>query len=642
MDILISIFKLLGGLALLIYGMKTLSTQLKKLSGSKLEQILTNVTDNAFKGLLVGFLITVATQSSATTTVIIVGLVNSGILKLRNSIPIIMGANIGTTMNSQILRLANVEGNSFLTLISPATIAPVLLIIGLIIIQKAEKSKYKDIGQIVFSLGLLFTGMITMVNIASSFSNLPVFREILSKMSNPILGVLAGAVVTAIVQSSAATVGILQAISTTGIMTFSSTIPIILGQNIGTCATSMIASAGGNKNARRVATVHLYFNLIGTVIFLVGIYTYQHFIGFSFWNGPIDMGGIANFHTIFNVVSTLILFPFIKQIEKLTMITVKDKKDDEDENEEKYLAELNKLDERVTKIPSIAISNANSVIISMAEIANKNFEKSTELLNKFDNKQLEKIQEREDIIDKIDERTTKYLITLSNKNISKDENFKINALVRIDSEIEKVGDYSYALSKIIGEMKDKDIKISKIAQKSLDLMFRLTNDMIVKTIEFLKTENNDLSVDIQVLREISEIRREKYREDHIQRLKKDLCNVESGISYLEILTTLEKISDHCYNTSICLSNTITDRNIMTKHDYIKMIYEQNNSTIKNKLNELLLKPIYYKPAQVVIYKFFGRSPFRRNRKNFIYTTLGRARLLKSFNSNFFKSIHHIF
>ena len=589
MDILISIFKLLGGLALLIYGMKTLSTQLKKLSGSKLEQTLTNVTDNAFKGLLVGFLITVATQSSATTTVIIVGLVNSGILKLRNSIPIIMGANIGTTMNSQILRLTNVEGNSILTLISPATIAPVLLIIGLIIIQKAEKSKYKDIGQIVFSLGLLFTGMITMVNIASSFSNLPVFREVLSKMSNPILGVLAGAVITAIVQSSAATVGILQAISTTGIMTFSSTIPIILGQNIGTCATSIIASTGGNKNARRVATVHLYFNLIGTVIFLVGIYTYQHFIGFPFWNGPIDMGGIANFHTIFNVVSTLILFPFIKQIEKLTMITVKDKKDDEDENEEKYLTELNKLDERVTKIPSIAISNANSVIISMAEIANKNFEKSTSLLKKFDNKQLEKIQEREDIIDKIDERTTKYLITLSNKNISKDENFKINALVRIDSEIEKVGDYSFALSKIIGEMKDKDIKISKTAQKSLDLMFRLTNDMIVKTIEFLKTENNDLAVDIQVLREVSEIRREKYREDHIQRLKKDLCNVESGISYLEILTTLEKIADHCYNTSICLSNTITDRNIMTKHDYIKMIYEQNNSTIKNKLNEYSLK-----------------------------------------------------
>ena len=589
MDILISIFKLLGGLALLIYGMKTLSTELKKLSGGKLEQILTHVTDNAFKALFVGFLITVATQSSATTTVIIVGLVNSGILKLRNSIPIIMGANIGTTINSQILRLANVEGSSFLSLISPATIAPLLLIIGLVVIQTGKKSKYKDIGQIIFSLGMLFTGMITMVNIASSFSNLPVFTNILSKLSNPILGVLAGAVVTAIVQSSAATVGILQAISTTGIMTFSSTIPIILGQNIGTCATSIIASAGGNKNARRVATVHLYFNLIGTIIFLVGIYTYQHFIGFSFWNGPIDMGGIANFHTLFNVVSTLILFPFIKQIEKLTMITVRDKKDDEDENEEKYLLDLNKLDDRVTKIPSLAISNAISVVTSMAEIAKKNFERGTELLSNFDPKKLEKIKEREDIIDKIDEKTTKYLVALSNKDISKDENYKINSLIRIDSEIEKIGDYSYSLSKIIEEMKDKDITISKPARKSLDLMFNLTSEIIAKTIEFLKEEKIDLAVDIQVLKEVAETRREKYRTEHIQRLKKDVCNVESGISYLEILTALEKVTDHCYNTSISLSNIITNRRFITKHDYMNSIYQDNGDIIKDKFNEYSLK-----------------------------------------------------
>lgn len=588
MDILISIFKLLGGLALLIYGMKTLSTQLKKLSGGKLEKILTHVTDNAFKGLLVGFVITVATQSSATTTVIIVGLVNSGILKLRNSIPIIMGANIGTTINSQILRLANVEGSSFLSLISPATIAPVLLIAGLVVIQTAKKAKIKDIGQAIFGLGLLFTGMITMVEIASSFSNLPIFREVLSKLSNPILGVLAGALVTAIVQSSAATVGILQAISTTGIMTFSSTIPIILGQNIGTCATSMIASAGGNKNAKRVATVHLYFNLIGTVIFLIGIYTYQHFIGFSFWNGPIDMGGIANFHTIFNVVSTLILFPFIKQIEKLTMITIKDKKD-EDEGEEKYLASLNKLDDRVTTIPSLAISNANSVIITMAKIANKNFEKATALLTNFNEKNFERIKEREDVIDKIDEKTTKYLVTLSSKNIRKDENLKINSLIRIDSEIEKIGDYSYALSKIIEGMKDNEIKISDIATKSLNVMFNITDEMIAKTIEFLKDENVELATDIQVLKEVAETKREKYRLEHIQRLKNNLCNVESGISYLEILTALEKIADHCYNTSIFLSNIVTNRKFITKHDYMNSIYQDNDDTIKNKFNEYSLK-----------------------------------------------------
>ena len=588
MDILISIFKLLGGLALLIYGMKTLSTQLKKLSGGKLEKILTHVTDNAFKGLLVGFVITVATQSSATTTVIIVGLVNSGILKLRNSIPIIMGANIGTTINSQILRLANVEGSSFLSLISPATIAPVLLIAGLVVIQTAKKAKIKDIGQAIFGLGLLFTGMITMVGIASSFSNLPIFREVLSKLSNPILGVLAGALVTAIVQSSAATVGILQAISTTGIMTFSSTIPIILGQNIGTCATSMIASAGGNKNAKRVATVHLYFNLIGTIIFLIGIYTYQHFIGFSFWNGPIDMGGIANFHTIFNVVSTLILFPFIKQIEKLTMITIKDKKD-EDEGEEKYLAELNKLDERVTTIPSLAISNANSVIITMAKIANKNFEKATALLTNFNEKNFERIKEREDVIDNIDEKTTKYLVTLSSKNIRKDENLKINSLIRIDSEIEKIGDYSYALSKIIEGMKENEIKISDVAKKSLKVMFNITDEMIAKTIEFLKDEKVELATDIQVLKEVAETKREKYRLEHIQRLKNNLCNVESGISYLEILTALEKIADHCYNTSIFLSNIVTNRKFITKHDYMNSIYQDNDDIIKNKFNEYSLK-----------------------------------------------------
>ena len=589
MDILISIFKLLGGLALLIYGMKSLSTGLKKLSGSKLEQILTHVTDNAFKALLVGFLITVATQSSATTTVIIVGLVNSGILKLRSSIPIIMGANIGTTINSQILRLANLEGNSFLTLISPATIAPVLLIVGLIIIQRSKKAKNKDIGQLVFSLGLLFTGMITMINIASSFSKLPILTDILKKLSNPILGVLAGAVVTAIVQSSAATVGILQAISTTGIMTFSTTIPIILGQNIGTCVTSMIASIGGNKNARRVATVHLYFNLIGTILFLIGIYTYQHFIGFPFWNGPIDMGGIANFHTIFNVVSTLVLFPFIKQIEKLTLITIKDKKEDEEENEEKYLAELNKLDEGITKIPSLAIENANSVITSMAEVARKNFENSAGLLNKFDDKKLERIKEREDIIDKMEERTTKYLVTLLNNNLRKDENLKVNSLIRIDSEIEKVADYSYALSKIIEEMKDNEIAFSKDAKKSLNLMFRLTTDIISKTIEYLKNEKIDLGIDIQILKEIAETKREEFRADHIQRLKSNLCNVESGISYLEILTTLEKIVDHCYNTSISLSNIITDRRFITKHDYISSIYTNNEEILKEKFNEYSLK-----------------------------------------------------
>ncbi len=584
MDMLISIFKLLGGLALLIYGMKTLSTQLKKLSGSKLEKILTSVTNNPFKGLLIGFLITVATQSSATTTVIIIGLVNSGVLSLTSSIPIIMGANIGTTVNSQILRLANLEGNSLITLISPATIAPLLLVIGLIVLQNGKKQKNKDIGQIIFSLGLLFTGMIIMVDISSSFSKLPILANILSGLSNPILGVLAGALVTAIVHSSAATIGILQALSTTGIITFSTTVPIILGQNIGTCVTSIFASIGGNKNAKRVATVHLYFNLIGTIIFLIFIYTYQKFIGFSFWNNPIDMGGIANFHTIFNIVSTIILFPFISLIEKLTILTIRDDKNDDEESEEKYLAELNKLDDGVTKIPSIAISNTVSVITKMSELANKNFERATELINNFDNKKFERIKQGEDILDKFDEKTTKYLVTLSNKTLTREETIKINSLMRIDSEFEKLGDYSYELAKVIEHMEENNISISEIALQSLNKMFTLTKETFGKVTEFLQKNDLDISIDIQALKEISEKHREKYKTQHIQRLKRAECNVDSGISYIEILNVIEKTFDHCYNISIELSNIINNKRFISKHEYAKQIHKNKHKQLTEKIN----------------------------------------------------------
>jgi len=377
MNTVISIIKLLGGVALLIYGMKILSTNLKQISGGKLEKILISVTDNKFKGLITGILITVATQSSSATTVIVVGLVNAEILKLRNAIPIIMGANIGTTITSQILRLTSLEGSSWISLFTPAVIAPILIVIGLLLTQFAKNKRMTTVGQMVIGVGLLFTGMITMVDIASGFSELPILSEILSKLSNPILGVLAGALITLLVQSSAATVGILQALSTTGIITYSTTIPVILGQNIGTCGTSILSSIGGSKNAKRTAMVHLYFNLIGTIIFLIFIYSFQFLIGFPFWEEAVDMGKIANFHTLFNVVSTIILFPFIGLIEKLTMITIRDnKRTSEDDDEGDYLSVLNMLDERVSKMPSLAITNSTNVIESMGVLAEKNFRKS--------------------------------------------------------------------------------------------------------------------------------------------------------------------------------------------------------------------------------------------------------------------------
>lgn len=587
MNIVISVIKLLGGVALLIYGMKILSANLKKISGGKLEKFLVSATDNMFKGLLTGILITVATQSSSATTLIIVGLVNSDILKLKNAIPIIMGANIGTTITSQILRLTELSGNTWISLFTPQTLAPIFIIIGIIMMESNRNKKTTNIGQMIMGIGLLFTGMITMIDMASGFSKLPILSQILRTLSNPILGVLAGAFITALLQSSAATVGILQAISTSGIITYASTLPIILGQNIGTCATSMFACIGGSKNAKRASAVHLYFNLIGTIIFLVVIYTYQYFIGFSFWNSPIDMGEIANFHTIFNVVSTIILFPFINFIEKLTILTFRDKSssEEDEEDESDYLDILNLLDERFIKMPNIAITNSNTVIEKMIELAEKSYRKSMELLGKFDRKRLEKMQKREDSIDKIEEKVTAFLVEIGNLDLSEQEAKTVTTLLKIESEFEKIGDYSFKFSKIIEDMQDKKVKLSDSGYEDCKVIYNITEDTILSTIRCFKEKNNKIAVEIEALKEFAEMQREQYRNRHIERLKDGKCNVESGIAFLEILTISEKIIDHCSNVSIFTTNYMSNESFITKHEFFNKIYKVESELLKNKLNE---------------------------------------------------------
>ncbi len=587
MNILISVIKLLGGVALLIYGMKILSLNLKKISGGKLERFLVSATDNMFKGLLTGILITVATQSSSATTLIVVGLVNSDILKLKNAIPIIMGANIGTTITSQILRLVSIGGDSWISLFTPQTLAPMFIIIGVIMMESNKNRRTTNIGQMIMGIGLLFTGMITMIDIASEFSQLPILSQILATLSNPILGVIAGAAITALLQSSAATVGILQAISTSGIITYSTTLPIILGQNIGTCATSIFACVGGSKNAKRAAAVHLYFNLIGTIIFLIAIYTYQFFIGFSFWNSPIDMGQIANFHTLFNVVSTIILFPFVDYIEKLTILTFRDKpKSEEDEEDESdYLSVLNMLDERFVKMPNIAITNSTVVIEKMIELAEKSYRKSMELLGKFESKRLEKMQKREDAIDKIEEKVTGFLVEIGNLDLSEQESKTVTTLLKIESEFEKIGDYSYKFSKIVEDMNDKNAKFSESAYKDCERIYSITEDVILNTIKCFKEKDIKTAVEIEALKEFAEVQREQYRNAHIQRLKKGKCNVESGIAFLEILTICEKIVDHCSNVSIFTTNYMTNESYVTKHEFFNKIYQTESKLLKDKLNE---------------------------------------------------------
>lgn len=585
MNLVVSILKMLGGLALLIYGMQILSNNLKKISGGKLEKILLNVTNSAFKGLLVGFLITVVTHSSAATTVIVVGLVGAGILSLKNAIPIIMGANIGTTINSQILRLASISSNSLISLLTPECFAPVLLLIGLIVIEKSKKNKTKDIGNLIIGLGLIFTGMMTMMGVAETFSELPILGVILQKLSNPILGVIAGALVTAIVQSSSATIGILQALSTTGMITYATVIPIVLGQNIGTCVTSIFAAIGGNINSKRVAAVHLYFNIIGTIIFLIFIYSYQSIVGFSFWNDAVDMGNIANFHTIFNVVSTILLFPFLSQLEKLTILTVREnKKDNEEESvESEHLVVLNTLDQRFKNMPSIAISNSAKVIDKMASMSEKNFKYSINLIENYDTKILESIQTREDNIDKMEEEVTKYLAGLEELDISGEDNKKITHLLNLESEFEKIGDYAYRLSKTCENMNEKDTKFSKTALSELKIILNIAQDSIAKTIKIYHYKNIKLNIDLEAMKAFFDIKKAEFKELHIKRLQKGVCNVESGIAFLEVLNICDSIIHHCINISIDISNSIDGNSTTNKKEYKERVFNKDTKQLENKI-----------------------------------------------------------
>ena len=586
MDITITVMKMIGGCILMLYGMNLLSSNLKKIAGEKFESILQRATDNVFKGVLTGILITVALQSSTATTVMVVGFVNAGILKLKNSIPIIMGANIGTTVTAQILRLASLDG-SILSFLSPSNIAPILLLIGFILLEMKKKKKARDTGLLLIGIGLLFTGLMMMIEEASNFSDLPILTTILTTLSNPILGVFAGIIITVIVHSSAATVGILQALSTTGFTTFANTIPVILGQNIGTCVTSLVSSIGATKNAKRTAMVHLYFNLIGTILFMIGIYGYQYIVGFAFWNDAIDMGQIANFHLIFNIVSTLLLLPFTGLLEKLTLITIRDKKVDVDEDQDlnEYVASLSLLDERITNIPSIALNNSLNVILKMGELSERNLNRAIKLIDKFDEENLEHIGQREDAIDKMDIKVANYLVEIGNLELTDTENKSVSALLKIEGDYEKIGDYAFKIAKSIELMKENELKFSNIADKEIKIMYNIVEDVIVRTHDILTDRKVSTICEIEALRQIADRYKENYKSEHIERLKEGNCTVENGIAFIELLADMDKIINHCINIAVQSLNIVGKDDYVTKHDFMSALSidkkEDINSNIEN-------------------------------------------------------------
>ena len=562
------IVSLLGGLALFLYGMSMLGSGLEKLSGGRLEQTLEKLTNNVFKGVLLGALVTGAIQSSSATTVIVVGLVNARILKLRQAIGIIMGANIGTTVTAHILRLSDLSSdNFFLMLLKPTTLAPVVGIIGILMVMVGKKQKYKTLGEILLGFCILFTGMFNMEAAVSPLSESPEFANLFASFSNPVIGVLVGAGVTAIIQSSSASIGILQALSSTGIITWSSAIPIILGQNIGTCITPILASIGASKNAKRTAAVHLSFNIIGTCVFLIVIYTIQSISPFSFWDLPIDKGGIANFHTTFNVCVTLMFLPFVGLLEKLVIHLIPDQQT-AGEVDDPAIA----LDDRLLTSPGLAIQHCRDAVLQMGKLARKNFSASVRQLEQYNHKEAEKIREREDTIDRLEDRLGNYMLKIPQDNLSEQSSATISALLHILSEFERIGDYSINLVEFAENMESTGAEFSPQAQFELSTIGEAVGEAIDMALGCFEKQDLALAETIEPLEEVVDQMQETLKDRHINRLRNGQCTVDAAFPFVESLSCLERISDHCSNIGVYMISYVRGSDEVDHHTYIMQLH----------------------------------------------------------------------
>lgn len=539
-----SLFKLLGGLALFLYGMSIMGSGLEKLSGGRLENILEKMTDRPIKGVLLGTAVTAVIQSSSATSVMVVGFVNSGIMQLSNAVGIIMGANIGTTATSWILSLTGLESsNPAVAFFKPSNFSPLIAFIGIIFIMASKKSRKKDIGAIMVGFALLMYGMNAMSSAVEPLSEVPEFTNILLMFSNPILGVLAGAIFTAIIQSSSASVGILQAISATGVLTYGTAIPIILGENIGTCVTALLSCIGTSKNAKRAAMVHFYFNVIGTALFLIVFYTLNAFISFSFINSALTPVSIAIIHTIFNLLTTAVLLPFSKQLVKLASISVKD-------NAKEEL--FPKLDERFLASPSFAVEQCMNVTDAMAELAKDTLFDSMNVFGNYDEKTAEKINGNEDLLDKYEDKLGTYLVKLSSKPLSEDDSAEISRMLHSIGDFERIGDHAVNILDLANEMHTKGISFSDDALSEIEVLSSAAREIIEMAIRSYVNNDAELAKHVEPLEQVIDTLREEMKTRHIQRLQNGKCTIELGFIFSDLITNFERISDHCSNIAVCV------------------------------------------------------------------------------------------
>ncbi len=570
------VLTLVCGLALFLYGMDVMGDALKKSAGRKLKTILGNLTSNRFKALGLGLIVTAVIQSSSATTVMVVGFVNSGTMLLKQAVGVIMGANIGTAVTAWLTALNGIEGGAdalaWTEWLKPDAWMPVLALIGICLIMFSKKSKHKDAGAILMGFAVLMVGMDLMSGAVSGLKGDPNFTKILTMFHNPLLGVLAGTVLTAIVQSSSASIGILQALSSTGAISFGMAIPIILGQNIGTCVTAMLSAAGAGKNGKRTALVHLYFNIIG-VVFWLGMYYLVGWIlnmtnVFDIFtlaeNTTINMWGIAAVHTVFKFLAVGLLFPFSNALVKLAEKTIKgdDKKGDE------Y---TDMLDERLLDTPSVALERSRSVAGQMAVVACQYIRNSIGLFRNYDGKSADAIREAESRVDVYEDVLGSYLVKLSSQHMDERDSHEVTKLLHIIGDLERISDHSVNLVDSAEEIKDKSLVFSEEAKAELDVLYAAVSEIVTITEEALTTSNLELAARIEPLEQVIDDLRDDIKIHHIQRLKKSECTVEHGFVLSDILTNLERVSDHCSNIGGCLIE-MAKNDTLDLHDYLHRVH----------------------------------------------------------------------
>ena len=581
MDIF-GILTLVGGLALFLYGMSVMGGGLEKLSGGRLERILEKLTSNPIKAVILGAGVTAVIQSSSATTVMVVGFVNSGIMKLSQAIGIIMGANVGTTITAWILSLTGLQGdNLFIKLLKPTSFTPVLALIGIIMYMSGKNSKKKDIGEILLGFAVLMFGMDAMSGAVKPLADVPEFTNILMMFKNPILGIVVGAVLTAVIQSSSASVGILQALSVTGAFTYNSVVPIILGQNIGTCVTAMISSIGANKGARRTAFVHLYFNLIGTFLFMTVYFGLNAIIGFDFANDVVGGAGIALIHTIFNIFTTLVLLPFTKALEKLAYLTLPVSEDEKAPVEDR---EFQILDDRFLQTPGFAIEQCRTLANKMAELSKECFLRAMNTMDAYSEAEAEAVIKLENRIDLYEDKISVYLTKLSSQNLTYNDSQNVSTLLHCITDLERISDHAVNVVESVQEMQKRELSFSKKAEEEMRIYRSAVEEILNRATSAFVHADQKQALTVEPLEEVIDKLNKDVKKRHIKRMRKGKCTVDLGLVLSDIATNFERVSDHCSNIAVCLIQ-VQDTELEA-HSYVNQLKDGEHLSFEKQVEVL--------------------------------------------------------